>query len=260
MIQWSFLGCLVLEPRACGLHNGNKEILEDIIYAWKVIAYKLGIDPKYSLLEEVNYDLIYAMFKIILEQEYLLHMENLSAPIGIRMSECLMTVFKDVFIGTNINICLRYWYKVLNVNSYKINRENYEHNDIEFFKITTKNQLTGDEKKEMIKNNYNDKYLVTNPSLPFEKFKLNGLKEKILYQLFLFVINVALKYKIGRDIARSVIRNAILKSIKIKKEIFNRCDKITNDRFKFQPYQFQKCPFDIGIDIKVDTEEIPDIY
>lgn len=82
LIQWSFLGCLTLEPEASGLHNCTREVIEDMYYGWKVLSHRLGIDPKYSLVEDINYDLNYAMCKIILEQEYLLHMENLSAPTG----------------------------------------------------------------------------------------------------------------------------------------------------------------------------------
>ena len=74
LIQWAFLGCAVLEPLACGFHGLNKNDIEDLIYTWKVFSYKLGIDPKYSLIEEIDYDLVYTMCKLVLEQEYLLHM------------------------------------------------------------------------------------------------------------------------------------------------------------------------------------------
>ena len=63
---------------AAGLHGAAREDIEDIIYIWKVISYKLGIDPKYSLIEDSNFDLIYAMCKMVLEQEYILHMVSKS--------------------------------------------------------------------------------------------------------------------------------------------------------------------------------------
>ena len=64
---------------ASGLHGASRQDIEDIIYVWKIVSYKLGVDPKYSLIEDSNFDLIYAMCKMVLEQEYILHMVSRSA-------------------------------------------------------------------------------------------------------------------------------------------------------------------------------------
>lgn len=74
LIQWSFLGPGLLEPIASGFHGISKESLEDLIYTWKVLSYKLGINSNYSILEDGNYESVYALCKLILEQEYMLHM------------------------------------------------------------------------------------------------------------------------------------------------------------------------------------------
>ena len=74
LIQWSFLGPAMLEPVAAGFHGISRQGLEDLIYTWKVFSYKLGINANYSILEDGNYETVYALCKLILEQEYILHM------------------------------------------------------------------------------------------------------------------------------------------------------------------------------------------
>lgn len=78
LIQFSFLGTAVLEPIASGFHGISKRGLEDLIYTWKVISYKLGISGKYSIFEDERYEMVYALCKLILEQEYILHMVRLN--------------------------------------------------------------------------------------------------------------------------------------------------------------------------------------
>lgn len=156
------------------------------------------------------------------------------------MSECIITVFSDLLLGAmQCNVFLRYWYKTLNANSYKLNRKAYEHNDIELFKITKKNQLSDDERKEMLKNNYNDKYMVTDSQIPFEEFKLTGIKEKILYKLLKFSIDNVLKFKAGRFIGREMVQTGIVRMRRNKRKIIDSLDKKkVNNRF-----QFNECPF-----------------
>ena len=68
----------MIEPRAGGFHGLTKRDIEDIVYVWKVLSYKLGIPGKYSIFEDERYEMIYALCKLILEQEYILHMVSLS--------------------------------------------------------------------------------------------------------------------------------------------------------------------------------------
>lgn len=64
---------------AAGLHGAKKVEFEDLIYVWKVLSYKIGIDSKYNLFEDVNFDMVYAICKLVLEQEYILHMVSKSS-------------------------------------------------------------------------------------------------------------------------------------------------------------------------------------
>ena len=59
------------------------------------------------------------------------------------------------------NVYMRYWYKILNVNCNKLNNSLYEHNSIKLSKAPIKNQLSDEEKSIMLKNGYNDKYIVS---------------------------------------------------------------------------------------------------
>ena len=78
LIQFSFVGAALLEPKSSGLHGISKQGLEDVIYTWKVICYKIGISGKYSIFEEVDYEMVYALCKLIWEQEYLPHMVRIA--------------------------------------------------------------------------------------------------------------------------------------------------------------------------------------
>lgn len=84
LTQWAFLGPLILEPYGCGIHAGSKEKLLEIIYNWKVISHRLGIEEEFSLFSELDFDLIYAMCKLMFEQDYLPIIESAGTPIGIR--------------------------------------------------------------------------------------------------------------------------------------------------------------------------------
>lgn len=74
VVQWGVLGCAILEPRGGGFHGLTKQQMEDILYMWKVLSYKLAITGKFSIFEDVRYEKVYALCKLILEQEYILHM------------------------------------------------------------------------------------------------------------------------------------------------------------------------------------------
>lgn len=167
------------------------------------------------------------------------------------MSQGVLFAFKDLLVGANCNVYLKYWYKVLNINSYKLNRIKYEHDEMQFFKISKKNWLTEDEKEEMLKNGYNDKYIVFDPKVPFEEFELNGFKERLLYKCYLFLVNTLLKYDFFKNVTRDFVRNAMIKTREIRKEKVNELEKITNKR-----YEFTECPFTGSI----MTNDIPDLY
>ena len=172
------------------------------------------------------------------------------------MTEGVLLTFKDILVGSNCNVYLRYWYKTLNVNSYKLNRSTYEHNTIQFFEISKKNQLTDEEKKAMLENGFNNKYIVSDYSVPFEEFKLNGFKERMLYKGYLILINTVLKYDWGKNFTKGIIKNAILDTRKSKKEKIMELDKIEDERF-----EFAECPFtNTGRKQSHQIAEYPDIY
>lgn len=77
-------GPLMLEPYSCGVHGATKETLVEIAYLWRVLSWKIGIDDEFNILDELDFDLIYAICKIILEQEYIPVVESAASPTGIR--------------------------------------------------------------------------------------------------------------------------------------------------------------------------------
>ena len=66
----------------------------EIAYLWKVLGYKIGIEDRFNLLNDLDYDLIYTMCKLILEQDYLPFIENASSPMG---NLFLMNKYESIF-------------------------------------------------------------------------------------------------------------------------------------------------------------------
>lgn len=165
------------------------------------------------------------------------------------MSEGVLTVFKDILVGSNCNVYLRYWYKTLNVNSYKLNRERYEDDQMRLFEITKKNQLTEREREEMLKNGFSDKYIVSDYSVPFEELKLNGFKEWALYRGYLVVVGFLLKFDFGRSWTRQIIRSAMQRTNTIRKEKMVELEKLAIKRM-----EFAECPFTGAISTRDDPE------
>ena len=163
------------------------------------------------------------------------------------MTEGTITIFQDILIGSNCNVYLKYWYKVLNVNSYKLNRERYEGDQMKLFKVSKKNQLTDEERQTMLKNGYNDKYIVSDHSVPFEEFQLNGFKERMLYQFYLLVIDRLLRFDFGKSLSRKVLKNAIVKTRQTRKQKVKELEKQESARM-----QFGACPFTGGVSMRDD--------
>lgn len=74
LVQFGVIAFAILEPRAGGFHGIRRQDLEDFIYVWKVLSYKMGISAKYSIFEDERYEFVYALCKLMFEQEYILHM------------------------------------------------------------------------------------------------------------------------------------------------------------------------------------------
>ena len=164
--------------------------------------------------------------------------ENCAAPAGLRMSEGVLTVFKDILVGSNCNVYLRYWYRLLNVNSRRLNRERYEGDQMRLFKIVKKNWLSDEERKEMLRNGFSAKYIVSDHNVPFEEFRLNGLKEWALYGAYRFVVGSVLRFDLGRNWTRTIIRNAMRRTNSIRSEKIGELEKLSVKRM-----EFAECPF-----------------
>ena len=85
-----------------------------------------------------------------------------------------------------LDIYIRYWYKILNVNCNELNNSLYEHDSIKLSKAPIKNQLSEEEKAIMLKNGYNNKYIVSGnfieKNLLFKKTK----KKIQIFSIFFF--------------------------------------------------------------------------
>lgn len=149
-----------------------------------------------------------------------------------------MTVFKDILVGSNFHVYYRYWYKQLNINSSRLNRQGTEDDQIRLIEISRKNQLSEDEKQKMLSNGFNDKYIVQNYSTRFEEVPLKGLKERLLYWGYLFVVGVLLRFDFGKRVAKSIIESATRRTRSIRKQKVIELEKISDQR-----RGFAECPF-----------------
>ena len=103
------------------MHAANKEKLLEIAYLWKVLGYKIGIEDRFNLFNELDYDLIYAMCKLIFEQEYLPFVENASSPMGIRMTQGTSLGLRPMMPFVRWKSYIKFWYKI---NSHLSNSPN----------------------------------------------------------------------------------------------------------------------------------------
>ena len=194
LVNWSFVSTLFLEPESCGLHDISKEELLEVAYMWKVLDHKIGIDEEFSIVKDLDFDLIYATSKLIFEQELLPYCENASSPVGIKMGKAASFGFERMISYMRWSSFISYWYKVLNINAHKLNNSKLEGDKYEFILDPIKTELTDEDKELMIKNGYNTKYIVQHPEIPFEELVVEE-EDKKFYEDYVYKINSVFKRK-----------------------------------------------------------------
>ena len=121
LTQWAFVGPLMLEPIALGVHGHNKKSLESVMYLWRVIGHLIGIRPEFNLFTDCDYDLGVARCKLILERIYIPSLTQLPAPDGARMG---VAITKGVRYF-NRTLCwaalMRKAYSMFNIDASKLN-------------------------------------------------------------------------------------------------------------------------------------------
>lgn len=238
LTQWAFIGIAFLEPTACGMHAATKETLVEIAYLWKVLGYKIGIEDEFNLYQELDYDLIYTMCKLILEQEYLPFVENASSPMGIKMANGTSLGLRPLMPLLRFKSYIKFWYKTLNINSHKLNNSNLESDRYEFVNKKLIHELSDEDKKLMLKNGYHDKYIVPNPQIPFEELKLDKFSEKFYYNMYLFNVNMLFRARFFRNLSRKTNKGRGNRALKQKKEHIDLFSKKLDDK-----NQYPACPF-----------------
>lgn len=274
IVLWGFLGAFILEPLACGAHGCTKETFIEICYVWKVFCYKIGIDDEYSLIRDLDYDLIYTMCKLVFEQEFLPYLENCNSKmgdtinlflliyiflilifyifIGIRMAQGTTLALQQVITYYKFKSFVGYWYKVLNINAYKLNRANLDSDKYEFPNEPLKTELTDKDKELMIKNGYNLKYVVQNPDLPFEEIELDTFADKINQYVYKFFVNVVFRFQTIRNFLNKSSYNINDKLLNGKQNITEMLKENFDDHMNYPA-----CPF-TGF-IKSDYAEFTDL-
>lgn len=133
---------------------------------------------------------------------------------------------------------LKFWYKKLNINAYKLNGMKLDEapDKYEFVFRSIKTELTEDERKLMLNNGYNDKYIVPNPQIPFEEIKLDKFSEKYYYNMYVFNVNVLFKAKFFRKLSRKTNKGRANRALRRKEEhiqSFKKLDEKMNYPGKF---------------------------
>lgn len=238
LTQWAFIGILILEPLSAGFHGGSKEKLVEIAYLWRVFGYKIGIEDRFNLFDELDFDLIYTICKLVFEQQYLPYIENASSPMGIRMSEGTSIGLRPVLPYIRWKSFLKFWYKNLNINGHKLNNSDLKSDQYEFINYEIKTELTEDEKKLMLNNGYNLRYIVPNPHVPFEELKLDKFSEKFYYNFFIFNIKTLFRSRFIRNMTRKTSKGRANRALKNKKYYTDYMHKNYDET-----NQYPACPF-----------------
>lgn len=242
LTQWAFIGILILEPYSCGMHAASKEKIVEIAYLWKVMGYKIGIEDEFNLFNELDFDLIYTMCKLILEQDYMPFIENASSPMGIKMVQGTILGLRPLLPYVRFRSYLKFWYKALNINSYKLNDANLDTDKYDFVNKKIKTQLTEEELKLMLNNGYNSKYIVPNPQIPFEELKMDKFSEKFFYNLHLFNMNTLFKARFFRNLSRKTTKGRANRALRKKQEHIDFMSNHFDEK-----NQYPACPFAGGI-------------
>jgi len=243
LTQWAFIGVLIIEPYSCGMHAGSKEFLVEIAYIWRVLGHKIGIEDQFNLFNDLDFDLIYTMSKLVLEQHYIPFVENVSSPMGIAMVKGTVQGLRPLLPYVRFKSYLKFWYKTLNINSYKLNSLTEVTDKYEFLNKEIKTELTEEERKLMLSNGYNDKYIVPNPNIPFEELKLDEFIEKFCYNLYLFNVNTMFKAKFFRNLSRKTNKGRANRALRKKNEHMDYMAKKFDEK-----NQYPACPFAGNID------------
>lgn len=220
------------------MHGGSKEKLMEIAYIWRVMGYKIGIEDRFNLFNELDFDLIYAMCKLIFEQEYLPFVENASSPMGIRMTQGTALGLRPVMPFVRWRSYIKFWYKTLNINSHRLNNSQLDSDTYEFVQRTIRTELTDEERALMTKNGYNAKYIVPNPQIPFEELKLDKFSEKFHYSLYLFNINTVFKSRFFRNLSRKTNKGRANRALREKEKHIEFMKKNFDNT-----NQYPACPF-----------------
>lgn len=250
--QWVSYGLMVLEPRSVGVHGGSKEKLVEIAYVWRVLSWKIGIDDEFNLFDELDFDLLYAICKLILEQEYIPIAESAANPTGLRMTRSMMIGLHRLIKSATWASFVKYWYKKLNINCYKLNQPISTSNKYTFFEMPTKNMLTEEDRKLMLKNGYNDKYIVPNPHIPFEELRESTFADKMACFMYTFEVNIMHKSQFMRDWSRKKALESLADAKKNKKKHIDTLKK--HDEANTYP----SCPF-AGSAIQSEYLEYDDV-
>lgn len=155
------------------------------------------------------------------------------------MGKGVLIIMENLTIGPNWNVYLRYWYKNLNINSSKLNRQGVESDQMRLVEISRKNQLSEEERQKMLSNGFNEKYIVQDYSTPFEAIPLNGLKEMVLNWAYLLLVCVLLRFDLGKWIANMVAEGLTLRARSIRKRKVMELEKLSVKK----RMEFSECPF-----------------
>lgn len=113
--QWAFFGLMMMHPKACGLYHVSNDELYEVVYCWRVIAYFLGIDDRFSLWAD-NFEKTQQLCHLIFDEVYRPILENHEeGSVGSKMADDIFVSMASVLGPFTAQVANKYWFHVLGI-------------------------------------------------------------------------------------------------------------------------------------------------
>jgi hypothetical protein len=262
LTQWAFIGPMLLEPQAFGVHGHSIESLELVMYLWRAIGHFIGIHPKFNLFHDCDYTLGVARCKKILERVYSPALTQLLAPQGARMSFAIVKGMRYYSPYVSWSSIMKRSYELFNIDAKKINKlmraefgrsEDRKQDEAGGKAVKEQgradcdengNQLNSEDRlQKLLAAGYHDRYeVLVWDGLPVERVKLHSTRDQIMDSLMRFQINYSFKWQPMRSFSRNANMYRQKRAQENRQKLSKSCSESYDDR-----WQFDKCPFSAAI-------------
>ena len=117
--QWAFIGLLLMMPEKCGLHGTRRkaELMENLIYLWRVLGYLNGISDEFNMCCDSVEDTVHLAHLVYRDIFKPVLAGGKGSSTGYDMSVNLVTSLHPVLTGKpSADMYFVYWYSALGLD------------------------------------------------------------------------------------------------------------------------------------------------